>query len=352
MDEEDEESMQEEAEWLEQMAQREHELRNEQEEKKRKEKEEEKKKGEEAKEKEKERKGETSGEKRTEDRNKDTGDTARKQEVNVKNTQTRETAGTDTRTAEREAEGSKNGGGNKNGTDNGEREEEKERDRQGKKRRSELYHHKEGGRNQRRRQGREERRGREIKKAATTEKTAGGNKEVNETSSFIFEGYPEIQMSNKDKNDLTRRIGNEALKRGMDIKVKRHGLKKGGVIITHEGKTLKDMMDDLIGREKLTINGKAILRGEEGILNRQHEVTIRINNPQIPDEEILEWIEKGEKGTKATKWRVTRSGAPQENGREITAMIPGGAMRTIRKAGMRVIVGGGLHTITIREKRG
>ena len=37
-----------------------------------------------------------------------------------------------------------------------------------------------------------------------------------------FQNYPKIIMNNNEKNELTRILGNEALRRGIDIKVKRH----------------------------------------------------------------------------------------------------------------------------------
>ena len=157
-------------------------------------------------------------------------------------------------------------------------------------------------------------------------------------------------MDNNEKNQITRLIGNEAIKRNIDIKVKRHGLKNGGLIITHEGKNLKELMDVLIS-EELKIGDKTIERGEEGLLNRQHEISLRINNPLITDQEILRWVEKALKSTRATKWIVKKSGSPQENGREITTKVSGGTLKILKRAGMKLTIGGGLHVITIREKR-
>ena len=107
-------------------------------------------------------------------------------------------------------------------------------------------------------------------------------------------------MNNNEKNELTRILGNEALRRGIDIKVKRHGLKNGGLIITHEGNNLKQLMDTLIS-EGLKIGEKIVERGEEGALNKQHDVSIRVNNPLVTDQEILEWVEKVKKRHQGNK---------------------------------------------------
>ena len=95
---------------------------------------------------------------------------------------------------------------------------------------------------------------------------------------------------------------------------------------------MKQLMDTLIS-EGLKIGEKIVERGEEGALNKQHDVSIRVNNPLVTDQEILEWVEKSKKGTKATKWTIKRSGPSQENGREIVARIPGGALKIFKKSG-------------------
>ena len=59
-------------------------------------------------------------------------------------------------------------------------------------------------------------------------------------TTFVFKQYPKVQMDNGAKNRLTVRMVNEAVNRKVDIKVSKHGLKNGGLIVTNSQEPLRD----------------------------------------------------------------------------------------------------------------